>query len=258
MSFSYPCYRRLVKYLGEADAMVEVMELAVRHFISEAKCETRDFVGLEASKHGIRVSLNELDRVQVHLARHYIVMVYESAERFLKEFRREHFKLHGLKWSGDAEDKNRLTVTLENVVGTIDQDIVDRFQYYRLVRNWIVHNQEGDAKEAMMQFDAIVPYSEQNSAVFGTTPGPNRPEMLTFDDFILFSRITKHLGGMLCEAGKLPVERWSGKVDLKKFQRLKKNKQRMRNAIIGRLRTEYGMDEEMAGEITCQLEDSLA
>lgn len=252
-SFSFPSFRRLRQYLGEADALVEVAELAARYFIANAHAsgDVNKFIEAASSTFGIRVNLAEVTQLHTHLYRHYIVNVYQSAERFLHEFRQEHVALHGLDWIGDAHNIDPLSVTLKNIgeseassLNAVGRDLVTRFQYYRIIRNWVVHTKDAEESTLLSRFAEIEPYSRDNQVEYSKISGPSKPDLLNFDDFILFSRLTKHIAHRICEVAMPTENKWlmAFQKDSKRFMRLKKNPDRMINAIAGRLRTEYGMD----------------
>jgi hypothetical protein len=94
--------------------MVELTELATRFFTASAK-ESGDvsaFVAGQSQQHRIYVNLAELNLLSRHLGRSYIVTVYQSAERFLHEFGKEHVALYQKEWLADANNIDPLTVAL--------------------------------------------------------------------------------------------------------------------------------------------------
>jgi hypothetical protein len=259
--------RRLYRYLGETDAMVELTELATRSFTASAKQsgDVGAFVAGQSQQHGIRVNLKELDLLSRHLGRSYIVTVYQSAERFFHEFRKEHRALYRNNWIGDGDDVDPLTVTLGNVAASasdaekqVGTDLISRYQYYRIVRNWVVHTKESDVSKPQAKFAEIVPYSPEHRERFGSLNAPNPPVDVCFDDFIFFSRLTKLVAEKLCRIAEPPLDHWVRNFALGRFKRLEKNPSRMRNAVTGRLRTEYGMDTTTAQWIADELCGSLA
>jgi hypothetical protein len=261
-SFSFPSYRRLCQYLGETDALVELTELAARSFIANSKqsIDIKKFISEASESFGIRVNISEFDQFAKHLSRSYIVTVYHSAERFLHEFRREHIALYSKEWSGDGGDVDPLTVTLRNITSSekemeekIGLDLISRFQYYRIVRNWIVHEKGGNSNKPQAKYKAIVEYSDSHQAMFSSSSTPHAPEELDFDDFMLFSRLTKFIASKISEISKPPDKHWLNNFSLTRFKKLENNPARMSLAICGSLRTEYGMDEATAQRIAQQL-----
>jgi hypothetical protein len=267
-AFSFPTMRRLFRYLGETDALVELTELAARAFVESANVsgDASAFIAAQSNKHGIRVNLSEFAHLSRHLGRSSIVTVYQSAERFLHEFRKEHSTLYSSRpWTGDADDVDPMTVTLRNVATSsleaetrVGTDLLSRFQYYRVVRNWVVHTKESDDSKPQAMFEKLVPYSAVHEAQLDSVKAPNPPGHLGFDDFILFSRVTKLIAERLCEIATPPLEHWEHAFTLARFKHLSTNSTRMRNAVMGRLRTEYGMDTPTAQWIADELCGSLA
>ena len=265
--FSFPSSRRLERYLGESDAILEIDELACRFFIDAAGLSgnAKAFVAECSKKFGVCVNLEEFDAWRAHLAQRHIVAVYESAERFFKEFRGEHSELHRRDWTERKDGMSLIDHALENAGQSkaeaeeiVGADLIRRFEYYRLVRNWIVHDKtrkpekEEDARRHLPQ------YSDANAVALGRLAAPNSPESLRFDDFILFSRVTKLLAERLNVLGKPTEASWISAFDMKPFKALLKNPERLKNAVAGKLRTEFGMHSEAADWISTNLCDSLA
>ena len=266
-SFSFPCYRRLFRHLGETDAMVELTELASRYFLSAARRsgDVPAFLSSATMEHGVCVNLAEVECLSRHLVRTYIVIVGSAVERFLKEFRKEHIALYRKEWIGDRDKKDRLHLAFENLVGSriegenqIGIDLVSRFQYYRNLRNWVVHEKESNLEEPQERFNAIIPYSQEHQKMFQRLAAPNQPDSLAFDDFLLFSRLTKLVAEKMCLIAAPPSEHWTKCGEFRKYKKLQNNPNRMRNAISGKLRTDYGMDEPTARWIAGNIYDSLA
>lgn len=267
VAFSFPSYRGLCRYLGETDAMVEVTELAARAFLADAKQSgnVASFVKAASAKHKISVNLAEVDCLTQHLNRNYIVTVYQSAERFFHKFREEHQSLYHKVWSGDGEGVDPLTLALKNIAGSqrdaegkVGPDLISRFQYYRIVRNWVVHPKDPNIAKPQAKYAEITPYTRDHQELFRALSAPHLPEALDFDDFILLSRLTKVIAEALSQIAMPPHDHWLGNFPMKDFKGLEKNSERMRNAIAGRLRTEYGMDGPSAIWIAQELCDSLA
>jgi hypothetical protein len=265
MTFSFPSYRNLCRYLGETDALVELTELACRSFQDAAKgsADASAFITAESERFGIRVNLSEVELLSRHLARSYIVTVYQSAERFLHEFRREHRALYRKDWVGDADDLDPLTVTLKNLSvahpeAVIGLDILTRFQYYRIIRNWVVHTKDSDPSKPLAKFGEIVLYSAERQQLKSPLPATNRPDDLTFDDFICFSRVTKLIAEKLCSLETPSESHWLAEFPMARFKRFMTKPERLQNSIAGYLRTEFGMDAKSARWIAEKLYGSLA
>jgi hypothetical protein len=256
----------LDRYLGEADALIELSELATRYF-RDAATQSGDavaFVSAESTERGVRVNIAAFESWSHHLADTFVVVVYESAERFLHEFRKEHEALKSRPWSGVRDDIDPLSLALRNIrenqgeaEGETGRDLVDRFQYYRLVRNAIVHTKEPDLRRPRAKLKQLHDYSPQNQALLGSLEAPNPPGCLTFDDFVLFSHLTKMLAERICAMAEPAAEEFEKYVtksfDLRPFRRLASGSERKRNAIAGCLQTEYGMEASRAQRLADEI-----
>lgn len=265
--FSFPSSRRLARYLGESDAILEIDELASRFFVDAAQQSEnpKEFVADCSVKFGVCVNLAEFDAWRAHLAQRHIVAVYESAERFLNEFRREHSALHRQEWTEKKDGMTLIDHVLANVGPTKEQagqtvglDLIARFEYYRLVRNWIVHDRTRTPEKETEALRTLPEYADANAAALGRLAAPNPPASLRFDDFILFSRVTKLVAERLSVLGKPTEESWVSTFDMKPFKALLKNPERLKNAVAGKLRTDFGMNSEAADWISTNICDSLA
>ncbi len=266
--FSLPCLRRLYQYLGEYDALVELTELAARSFIHDAKThgDIAGFVADRSRCHGISVHFSEFDLFHPHLARSYIVTVYHAAERFLHEFRGAHTAIFGENWTGDSHSSNPLDIALKNVGKSprdaekvVGRDLISRFQYYRKIRNWVCHEKEPtDIKKLRKSHRAEFPKYEVGNRELDKVHAPNEPDCLNFEDFVLFTRITKTIAEKLNKLAVPSIDRLKELCGWRQFKPLLTNRQRMKNAIIGRLRSEFGLDHETALEISQEIISSLA
>jgi hypothetical protein len=125
-------------------------------------------------------------------------------------------------------------------------------------RNWVVHTKESDITKPQAKFSELVPYSVEHREMFRSVNAPNPPDGMCFDDFIYFSRLTKLIAEKLCRIAQPPLDHWTQNFPLLRFKRLSMNPSRMRNAVAGRLRTQYGMDTATANWIADEICGSLA
>lgn len=262
VTFSLPCIRRLYQYLGEYDALVELTELAARSFIHDAQ-ESGDvaaYVTRHSQQHNVMVHVSNFSKFGTHLARSYIVTVAAAAGRLLQEYRREHVELFGREWTGDSQEATRLDVTLKNVAQSeedaihfVGADLIDRFHYYRLVRNWTCHEKADSKIDVLMkQLRDLAGLSEGN-ADLTSCDAPNEPEKLTFDDFVLFTRVVKKIAERLNTLATPDYQRLIDRFPLQRFKKTSTKPARLRNAVCGHLRTEYGLDQPSAEEIRDQI-----
>lgn len=270
-TFSLPCYRRLQKEMGELDAMVEMTELAARYFVAAAanKTSVKDFVAAASKSHGVCVNVSELASFQTHLYRHHIVVVYESADRFFTNLRREHLDLLSRENSGDAKGIDKLSLALKNMKQSthemqrfVGKDLISLFLYYRAVRNWVLHEDQCVVETVEAEFENLIPWSPENEKEYKKLTAPNSPEKLCFDDFVLFSRIAKTIGERFSQASIPQGDEWSSVLDGHSpiFKKLAGNTTRIRKKISVNLKTVFGLDTTTADQIAFEIEqkhDSL-
>jgi hypothetical protein len=254
-SFSYPSYRYLKKYLGEMDAMVEMTELAVRSFMAfaEQSGNSERFVEEQSKCHKVTVSLSERMRIRDHLAQTYIVNVFQAMEIFFTRFRGEHIVLFQQEWTGDTNRLDKLTIAQENVfdsthvgVTMIGNDLIQRYQYYRLVRNWATHDADVEPVKIAAKFHALPPYSPDRAVAFAQLNAPNLPEVLNFDDFLCFTRISKLIAEALTMHATPSVDILVKTTDASHANYLQSRPDRRRNAVQERIRRHYGLDRKTA------------
>jgi len=263
-TFSLPCYRQLQKEMGELDAMVEMTELAARYFVAAAANDTsvKDFVAAASKSHGVCVNVSELESFQTHLYRHHIVVVYESADRFLSNLRREHLDLLCHEYSGDAKGIDKLSLALKNMKQTthemqrfVGKDLISRFHYYRAVRNWVLHEEECVIEKVESAFEKLVSWSPENEKEYVKLAAPSPPEELCFDDFVLFSRISKTIGERLSQASMPDGDEWCNVVDghATIFRKLAGNTPRIQKKVAVSLKTVFGLDTTTSDQIAIEI-----
>lgn len=187
--------RTFCKELGYVNATNQYMELAVRYF-------ERDHMGeeLQAAARNVSLSVSALpEKYTVRMAKGYIVSVHSSVESFLNGFS----SLIGNPTERAAaydpkKDGNKLLWILKACYAEdLPRDIqtyYDVCNYYRLVRNEIVHDgsQSTDYRTARRKVGDLSSGLLQSS-MNARLSAPNGVDELNFDDQVLFSRAAKEL-----------------------------------------------------------------
>ena len=90
-TFTLPCFRSLVKTLGEYDALVEYQELAIRKLLSfyDQKEDFGDFLAREAKEQDIRLNDITLQNYKSKLSLGYLVFPNASFDDFLNGYEEE-------------------------------------------------------------------------------------------------------------------------------------------------------------------------
>jgi hypothetical protein len=265
MSFAFRCYRNLKSNLGALDAIVECNELAVREFVAYAK-DSKDpgaFISQLSTRHAIRVNHVDLEHFRVRAAQLYILSVYQQTEDFLERFRDEHPGSDTWKY---IEGDSLLVSILKNVGGGFNSNraFVERFRlevfdYYRISRNRFMHTEVND-KRLENQLTTVAAFSAEIQSIYGIRNAPNSFDRLSFDDFLLFSRVTKDIAYKLCQLGRpndqelakmimeLDRKREPG-VNLRGAKRRANNPTRLRNSLSGLVCSLYGLGPDESNSV---------
>jgi len=263
MPFTFQATRDLWQYLGDFDALSEINELAVRDFLSRyervqmlngTECGLR-FVAAKSAKYGICVNASTLARLAVGMAQTYVCTVWNCADGFLRELRKEHQTLTTSTWAGDAKDKPRLRFTLENLFGTEEKGAAaigpHRYalmEYCRLVRNRLAHPRSTSDVSVAEAYQRVYPYTAQINAEYRLTNAPQPMARMKFEDAVLLSRVTKDVALALNEKARPDDSHLLQAMDPKAFRHMN-NLARRRRAMIGFLCTRFGIDTIEAGII---------
>lgn len=130
----------------------------------------------------------------------------------------------------------------QEAVEAVGTDLITHFHYYRLVRNWTCHENAASRIDLLLErFREILPFSK-NNVNLTTCDAPHEPEKLTFDDFVLYTRVVKKIADRLNTLATPNYERLIARFPLQRFRNRTTNPQRLRNAVCGHLRTEFGLD----------------
>jgi hypothetical protein len=161
ISFNLPCNRLLIKSLGEYDALVEYQEVAKRVMLKDqgnTKESFRDYL-FRVSK-DVRINLNEitLQNYKSTIIQGYLVFPNASFDAFLGGFVDdvrilidEKFNISnkkGCDLEKIVDGLKDITITL-----TIDQDKLNLYHYYRLLRNDLAHRLNREYKAEFNSFD---------------------------------------------------------------------------------------------------------
>ena len=263
-SFRFVSYRAFKHELGKTNAAVECAELAVRKFLHEAE-QSDDmsvFVKAASEAHGVRVDKLDVPLLRRLLAQLHITTIHQEFESFLEGVIRE--------YRGKAVEVERgdslLKGTLKDVFGSYDAGLrkLGRFQvetaeYYRLVRNSFAHN--GSTVAAKTDISRLRNMLEtQGDESYTRLTAPHAPDAVNFDDFILFSRISKQLASTFCVelrptdariAEMLKEQSETSELGFKfsNLGRIRQNERQLRRTISNSLRTLYSLQPDEAEPI---------
>ncbi len=252
--FSYKSYRRLKKTLGEFDAVVECNEIAIREFIKNAEEKgSEKYIKQLSSDHDVRVDAVDFSKFSSRIRSYYLASVCQQLEQFLKDFRSEWKEFFPEReWLNRKEGETALANALRTLEGLpvdlLSPNLIKVYNYYRLVRNYVEHT-DRDIKALTDLIDEI----EKGNEIKGDLKNlhilkvSNRIESINFDDFLILTKIVKHIAFSICfhakpENNKIAemLFRESKNKHSICLKKLKNNEERYDKALKRFITTTYG------------------
>ncbi len=203
-----------------------------------------------AKRYGVKIDGLKSQRVLSSAARLNIVNVYSGFDLYLSSFRKVFFELKGREWSSDRKDtpfdEFQRNISLNDVkkLGEIVQFKLDLIDYYRLVRNAIVHPSKDNGKAVRKYFKEYRNSLLTVQSHYGMSGAPNSYEELDFHDVKLFARTLLDILPEFDATLDPGNERLKSLIPYKNWQN--HNESRKRNAALGFLKNEYGIDQNRA------------
>jgi hypothetical protein len=263
-SFRFVSYREFKRELGKTNAVVECAELAVRRFLHEAEMakDGSAFVKAVSEEYGVRVDTLNAPLLKGLLAQLHLTTVHQEFESFLESMMREYRGKAVELEKGDSLLKG----TLKDAFGSYDAGLkklgrfeVEIAEYYRLVRNSFAHDDStAAAKTDISRLRRLL--EEQGDESYARLSAPHAVDSVDFDDFILFSRVSKRLASKFCQEWRPSDERIAemlkeqGKpsdlaIDFCRLGRIRQNERQLRRTISNSLRTLYSLQPDEAEPI---------
>lgn len=250
MGFRLKCVSELITNLGKYDAIVEFTEIAIRDFIESANGSGNfdDFLKAKSTEHKIIVDCIDRNIYRARISHSYILSVYQTFELFLRQFKDEYNDLFNSNWKFDESSDSLLTklikkiANVNNAKNKIGEFRLELFDYYRIIRNKYSHEYIDDAK-VKKSHKKIIAYKKDIAKSYPKLKAPNEYGKISFDDFILFTRLVKDIADELNEIIK-PSDLnmfadYYRRKDL--FRSISQNSTRYQNAIKGHLREYFGI-----------------
>lgn len=249
--FSFFAYRKLKKTLGEFDAVVECNEIAIREFIQEAQKENPyKYIQQLSSKHKIKVDEVDFLKFGSRIRQYYVASVSQQSEQFLKDFRTE-WQLYypEKKWTEPGKGETKFQNTLTNISLSLPSDLVDIYEYYRLIRNYMSHT-DRDLEELNNTYSKIQANKNLFLRDLHLSILPNSVKDINFTDFLILTNIIKHIAYLMSISSKPDNDRIAEILFLKSkddnqkvfkgIKKLKNNNERFENALENYITTNFG------------------
>ena len=256
-SFRYKCYQSLYTTFGRVDSIVECIELSIRDFLNRSEDHSNfdKYIEERAEQNNIRVNTVNVEHLKVRSSQLHILNVFQQFEGYLIDLKKEiPFKIK-LDEGNDSLFK-RMLKALDDSEGLISQIEIDIVEYYRNIRNIFMH-QEIESGKYDKKAERIRMIIQNKNDELKKYSAPNKYEELQFDDFILFTKISKDIAAKLCVVGCPSAKEIANFIRASKYySRLNKyrnNKDRFERAAETLCRCEYSLDKTDSKEVVNEL-----
>lgn len=256
-AFRYLCFREFKTYVGKVSAIHEVIELAVHEFLVSLGKATNaeEFISEAATRHGLHVHFKQAPDILSKTIQLHIVNVHEAFEKFLEDFQAEIIDTTGITWK-HYDKKSSLYIVLQNIFNSqeagkksLGSMCVELCEYYRLVRNEIIHVSPSSEK-IEEEFQKVKGYGKEAVETYEKLgQAPNGMHDLTRDDFQLFIRVAQDVAWKLCQSTKPNQDQIAKSIeaDVARFKvRWPKKPDRVLSAIVSLIEKKYGYDKPTA------------
>ncbi|GAB3721955.1 hypothetical protein [Spirosoma lituiforme] len=268
--FSYPSYRKLKKTLGEFDAVVECNEIAIREFLEQAKKnDAKKYIQQLSKKHKVRVDEVSFLKFSSRIRQYYVTSVLQQSEQFFKDFKKEWVKYHSdLVWNDLDKGETNFQNVLRNTSVVLSSDIIDIYEYYRIVRNYMSHT-DRDTSDMAKRFGKIQENSNNFLEDLHLVNLPNELDNINYTDFLILTNIVKNIAYLISTTSKPSNDRIaeilfdiSKENNCKTFNGIKKLKNdeiRFEKAIKNFISTTFGrFSSDDSKYVTSKLKSLLA
>lgn len=249
--FSYFAYRKLKKTLGEFDAVVECNEIAIKEFVEQTpKKGLNKYIQQLSAKHRVKVDEVDFLKFSSRIRQYYVASVSQQAEQFLKDFRIEYQQYFPeIKWIEPGYGETKFHNTLKNISLSLPSDLLEIYEYYRIVRNYMSHT-DRDLYDLKCRYDKIQTNKNEFLSELNLAKLPNLINEINFSDFIILTNIIKHIAYLISTSSKPENDRIAvilfnkakddnGKV-YKGLKKLKNDQVRFENALKSFISTNFG------------------
>lgn len=258
MIFKYKAYNNLLVELGRNDYVVEITELAIKDFIKrlEDSSNKEEFIKTQCEKHEVWVSYDKSNSFYNQVTLGNIANVYHLAEAFFYELQTQYNKISGTNWhfvSGTTKIKQIIDFFKSqnrfNNIDKIDAYLIDVFDYYYYLRVQFSHKKTTSEKVSKQKWQkACDSLNEELLESFKVKSKPKLKDNVDFDDFFLFTQVTKKLAlriSCLC----YPTVKGLSEISEIKKQKRHQDNERTISGITNYLSSEYGFEIENESDL---------
>lgn len=207
LPFLFDSYCRLAADLGRVDALASAIVLSTRFFTDAATSSGGEqaFAVSQAIRFQVGTRWVSFKDLPPHTAQLLLVGVYQQAEGFFSDVKEEAASF-GRVWRNKEKGESPLLylldcikdpkVTLAAIAKSMGTERVQLFEYYRILRNGFVHL-EIERERLSREYKRVQKYRGLVKRDYGLD-APNDFANLTYDDFLLFTRLAKYIATDVC------------------------------------------------------------
>lgn len=254
MIFKYEAYNNLLAELGRLDYVVEISEISVKDFLKKMNQsnDPESYLKEKSNEFGIMVSFDPSNNYYNQIVLGNISNVYHLGETFFYELQAEFNSISNEDWTFE-QGKTKLDQVISffkglnriNNTDEIDDYLIDIFAYYHQLRVYFSHKKttskgeiDSKYKKAIKHFDSelLKRYRVENS--------PKKLEEIDFEDYFLFTQITKDLALKISSIGYPKPEGLANLEVIRRMKKFKDDSVRLKKSIENALITKYGFIKE--------------
>lgn len=254
MIFKYEAYNNLLIELGRLDYVVEISEISIRDFLARLNHsdDPESFLKQKSNEFGIMVSFDKSNNYYNQIVLGNISNVYHLAETFFYELQSEFNSISNENWTFE-QGKTKLDQVISyfkklnrfNNTDKIDEYLINTFDYYHQLRVYFSHKKTTSSGEIESKYQNTIKYFDSellNKYKVGSPP--KRLEKIDFEDYFLFTQITKDLALKLSSIGYPKPAGIAALGVIKKLKRFKDDTNRLSKSVENVLITKYGYKKE--------------
>lgn len=203
--------KSMKKAIGLQDSCLQTNEAAILYLEEKAKQsgDVEEFITGLCAKYSISLGIRDFDYFKNTLYQSYILQTYNLVEPFFKRINKTYRYYNDFTgdWktkTNDGKSLDPFSQLLENMPIISAKKIKSYpeyrlLNYYRLVRNSIVHLQDDaeEHKKTNKFYDDNImgdlEYFRENYQI----EAPNAPENISFKDFMLYTRVLKYFSNII-------------------------------------------------------------
>lgn len=254
MIFKYEAYNNLLFELGRLDYVVEISEISIKDFLNRLNQseEPESFLKQKSNEFGIMVSFDKSNNYYNQTILGNISNVYHLGETFFYELQSEFNSISKENWTFEP-GKTKLDQVISyfkklnrfNNADKIDEYLIDTFAYYHQLRVYFSHKKTTSVGEIETKYqNAIKHFDSELLKKYKVNSSPKKLENIDFEDYFLFTQITKDLALQLSSIGYPKPEGLAAWDVIKKIKKFKDDTDRLSKSVENALITKYGYIKE--------------